>query len=90
MNGIKINKKGFVFLSEKVFGQFPGCLVVKDPTLSLQWLGPWPRNFLTSWASPHPPKKRKKENAFCRDVIRYITSDNISNTPFLFCTQFQL
>ena len=41
---------------------------IKDPVLSLQWLGlllwhrfdPWPRNFCRPWAWP---KKKKKEEA---------------------------
>ena len=35
-------------------GEFPGGPVVKDPALSLLWLGfnPWPWNFHMPWAWP--------------------------------------
>ena len=34
--------------------EFPGGLVVKNPALSLLWLGfqPWPGNFCMTWAWP--------------------------------------
>ena len=36
--------------------EFTGCLVVKDPVLSLLWPGfdPWPGNFCMSWGWPYP------------------------------------
>lgn len=34
--------------------EFPGGLVIKDPALSLLWLGfsLWPRNFWMPWVQP--------------------------------------
>ena len=56
---------------KKVLKEFPSDLVVKDPALSLLWLGsplwrgfnPWPRNFcmLQSMAKRKKETKRKKK-----------------------------
>ena len=38
---------------------------VKDPALSLQWLGfnPWPGNFGMPWVQPKKGKKKEKQEA---------------------------
>ena len=58
---------------------------VKDPVLSLQWLGSllwggfdsWPRNFCMLQARPKKKKKKKKRIFYSTKDTQYLTSTGI-------------
>ena len=69
--------------------EFPGGVVVRDPELSLLWLGfdTWPRNFHMLWAQPKNKKtktnKQKQKTKKQKRKTRALESDQITRVQIL-------